>query len=313
MDHGVARGHIDLARKLEALPEVADAYGRGEISQRHAQVVAHAYTPERAADIARVESELVDVARDHTPKELGGVVRYLTDAIDGDGGTTADEADFDNRACYMSFTLGGVLNIQANCDRLTGEAIMTAVNAEMARDLQAHDPRRSPQRRMDALFHLCRLALDRGELGETHHIQPHISTVIDIDELPGTTPERVARVRTELRRNELSAAMLELLTCDCDLSRVIMAGKSEILDVGRATRNPTAAQWKALVVRDRHCQAPGCDRPPDHCQAHHIVHWTRGGPTNLDNLQLLCWNHHRQQHACDAQARAALPRGLLDP
>jgi hypothetical protein len=35
------------------------------------------------------------------------------------------------------------------------------------------------------------------------------------------------------------------------------------------------------------------------------VHWTRDGPTNLQNLQLLCWNHHRYRHTDDARARAA--------
>ena len=98
--------------------------------------------------------------------------------------------------------------------------------------------------------------------------------------------------------------MLELLLCDCDISRVIVAGRSEILDVGRATPTATAAQWKALVVRDQHCQHPGCDRPPSHCQPHHIWHWTRGGPTDLDNLQLLCWHHHRQHHLQEANAHA---------
>jgi hypothetical protein len=44
---------------------------------------------------------------------------------------------------------------------------------------------------------------------------------------------------------------------------------------------------------------------PSSCQAHHVVHWTRGGPTNLDNLRLLCWNHHRERHNHDARARAA--------
>jgi Domain of unknown function (DUF222) len=31
MNTGTARGHVDLARKLEDLPEVADAFGRGEM------------------------------------------------------------------------------------------------------------------------------------------------------------------------------------------------------------------------------------------------------------------------------------------
>ncbi|MDP9336996.1 MAG: 13E12 repeat family protein, partial [Actinomycetota bacterium] len=73
IDQGVARAHVELARKLEDLPQVAAAFARGEISQRHATVVANACTPERAAGIAEVEAELVDVARQHTPKQLGGV------------------------------------------------------------------------------------------------------------------------------------------------------------------------------------------------------------------------------------------------
>jgi len=31
-------------------------------------------------------------------------------------------------------------------------------------------------------------------------------------------------------------------------------------------------------------------------QAHHIVHWENGGPTELDNLVLTCPYHHRLHH-----------------
>ena len=83
------------------------------------------------------------------------------------------------------------------------------------------------------------------------------------------------------------------------LSRVITDGPSQILDVGRATRVVNTALWNALVVRDQHCQWAGCTMPPGFCEAHHIVYWTNGGPTNLANLKLLCWYHHRQTHAHD--------------
>jgi hypothetical protein len=83
-----------------------------------------------------------------------------------------------------------------------------------------------------------------------------------------------------------------------------MAGKSEVLDVGRTTRTVTPAMWAALVTRDEHCQAPGCDRPPADCEAHHIEHWSRGGSTSLDNLKLYCWKHHRERHTEDSKARA---------
>ena len=68
------------------------------------------------------------------------------------------------------------------------------------------------------------------------------------------------------------------------------------LEVGRTSRVVTAAQRAALIVRDRGCALDGCDRPPGWCEAHHLVHWHHGGPTDLDNLALLCRAHHRAVH-----------------
>jgi hypothetical protein len=68
------------------------------------------------------------------------------------------------------------------------------------------------------------------------------------------------------------------------------------LHVGRAARVVTAAQWRALVVRDRHCVVKGCRRPPLRCEAHHVRHWLDGGRTDLDNLVLLCFQHHHEHH-----------------
>jgi HNH endonuclease len=68
------------------------------------------------------------------------------------------------------------------------------------------------------------------------------------------------------------------------------------LEVGRATRVVSAAQRAALTVRDRGCAFPDCDRPPAWCDAHHLVHWLHGGPTDLPNLALLCRAHHRAVH-----------------
>ena len=63
-----------------------------------------------------------------------------------------------------------------------------AVNAEMDRDLQAHDPRTTPRRRLDALAGLCRLALDHGDLGEIHGVRPHVSAVFDVHDSPTSPP-----------------------------------------------------------------------------------------------------------------------------
>ena len=70
----------------------------------------------------------------------------------------------------------------------------------------------------------------------------------------------------------------------------------EPLYVGRSSRTVSGAQFKALVVRDQHCVARGCHRRPSQCQAHHVRHWLDGGPTDLDNLVLLCDQHHHDHH-----------------
>jgi hypothetical protein len=54
--------------------------------------------------------------------------------------------------------------------------------------------------------------------------------------------------------------------------------------------------WRALVVRDRHCRFPGCDRPAHWTQAHHALAWDDGGFTDHDNLVLLCSRHHHRIH-----------------
>jgi predicted restriction endonuclease len=53
---------------------------------------------------------------------------------------------------------------------------------------------------------------------------------------------------------------------------------------------------RALIVRDRTCQYPGCTVPGQWCDAHHRKHWALGGGTALHNLILLCAFHHTRLH-----------------
>jgi hypothetical protein len=80
------------------------------------------------------------------------------------------------------------------------------------------------------------------------------------------------------------------------LPPILGGAPSQPLDVGRASRVVQPAQRAALIVRDGGCVFPDCDRPPGWCEAHHLVHWLHGGPTDLPNLALLCRAHHRAVH-----------------
>jgi hypothetical protein len=48
-----------------------------------------------------------------------------------------------------------------------------------------------------------------------------------------------------------------MLACDTGIIPIVMRGRSEILDLGRATRAWNRAQYKAAKIRaDGHCEAP---------------------------------------------------------
>ena len=67
---------------------------------------------------------------------------------------------------------------------------------------------------------------------------------------------------------------------------------SQPLDMGAPTPEVPPHLRKAVIQRDRHCQFPGCAQPPSVCQAHHLIPRSKGGPTALGNLRLLCRFHH---------------------
>ncbi len=97
----------------------------------------------------------------------------------------------------------------------------------------------------------------------------------------------------------ISAATARRMACEAGIVPVVLGGKSQPLDVGRARRFFTYAQRVALGVRDRGCTAEGCDAPPAMCHAHHDDPWSRSGRTDLARGRLLCPFHHRRIHDPD--------------
>ncbi len=89
------------------------------------------------------------------------------------------------------------------------------------------------------------------------------------------------------------------LACEADIVPALFNTKGEPLWLGRSSRLATPAQRIAVIARDQGCIACGAD--PEWCQVHHIDWWTRGGPTDIDRLCLLCSQHHRLVHEGGAE------------
>ena len=94
----------------------------------------------------------------------------------------------------------------------------------------------------------------------------------------------------------MEPATAERLLCTAKVQGVLVGRGGKVLALGRTQRLATRAQRRALKVRDKGiCQFPGC-HSTNHLDAHHIVAWSHGGPTDLDNLILLCGRHHTLVH-----------------
>ncbi len=164
------------------------------------------------------------------------------------------------------------------------------------------DPRDHGARSFDALIELCDRAAAVKLLPDCHGTTPRVSVTIDFEDLKDQTGHA-----TSDTGEAVSARTVRRLACDAEVIPVILGPKSEVLDVGRRQRLVTPAIWRALVIRDQHCRFPNCTRPPVMTHAHHLVHWADGGPTNLQNMILLCGHHHRLVHAGPWTIRATGP------
>jgi hypothetical protein len=177
------------------------------------------------------------------------------------------------------------------------------------------DPRTPGQRRADALVDVCRLALACGDLPDNGGDRPQVVVTVDIDTLREQTGAAILDDGAVL-----SPAAARRWACDARILPAVLGGTGQVLDLGRERRLFTGPIRRALVLRDRGCAFPGCDRPPRWCEGHHIVSWLDHGPTTLANGVLLCRHHHRVIHHSPWQVRIAadsvpefIPPEYIDP
>ena len=139
----------------------------------------------------------------------------------------------------------------------------------------------------DALEDLCDRLLRSGTLPDAGGVPTTLLVTIRSTDLIHRTGHAVTSDGTQISTQELlrladQAAILPTLLTDT----------GAVLSQGRTRRIATPSQTAALIVRDGGCTFPGCDRAPSWCERHHIRAWDVGGPTDLDNLTLLCRYHH---------------------
>jgi hypothetical protein len=107
----------------------------------------------------------------------------------------------------------------------------------------------------------------------------------------------VGLVRIEGQAAPISLRSLERIACSGIVKTIIFDENLQALDLGREQRLYNANQREVLAVKWGGCAAPGCERPPSWCEAHHILFWARdNGKTDTADGILLCKHHHLLFH-----------------
>jgi hypothetical protein len=291
MSASSAADRLCVGTQLESLPKVAQALQSGQIGYQSTSLLCH--LREQLGDRRELfdEDEMLDLARQHSVFNLRQLCRYARHIADPDGFFNDAEADFSRRRLHISLMSDGMHAIDGVLDPAGGAALRTALDS-LAKRLGPDDDRSHSQRMADSLVEMAHHAMDEGRLPKRNGVKPHLSLTTTLEGLKNEVGAPPADLELSV---PISTRTLERFACDCTISRVLVAD-SVVIDVGRATRIVSAPTRRALRVRDRGCRWPGCDRQVNRSTPHHIESWSRGGPTKLSNLVLLCFHHHRLVH-----------------
>ena len=277
---------------------LAEAVGSGAVPARKAARVISALDRIRpfvtAEDYEADQHILIPLALTGTDKELTLATRHLV-------ALAAPERDTDRLAAAQrqSRTLlerpgaGGVTEFTWRLDPEGAAFVHAALSAlgGPSPDADSPDLRSPGQRRSDALMTVLRRGMASAE-GVPTTANARLMVTVSHDQLVG----QVCGLGRTLTGDQLTPATLRRLACDAEILPAVLGTDGQLLDLGRTTRLATPAQRQALWHRDGGCTYPGCSIPPTWCDAHHVVHWCHGGPTDLTNLALLCGRHHTLVH-----------------
>ncbi len=242
-------------------------------------------------DLAVVAQALVDVAATQPYTKLQAAVGSYLARLDPDG---REPDPTEERSLTLVQHPDGMVTGGLVLDQVGGEKVMTAVEAYAAASRSAGDTRTRAQRLADALVQICDNVLASGDAPVLRTVKPHVIVTIDHADLADPhTGHDAARTGTGAL---ISAARARWLACDSQVSRIVLGPDSVPIDHGRTQRVVTPAQRRALGLRDAGCVFAGCEAPHWWCDAHHVLEWLFDGPTDLDNLGLLCERHHTKVH-----------------
>lgn len=307
-----SREKVRVARALRELPLVQEAFGAGRLSYSQVRAITRVATPEE-------QQRWVEAARCSTGGQLEKLVRGVRRARKVDEDAADPELAAWRMRCTKSYDADGnavyrlvvpaqeaavvdaaLEEMRTRLDRRAADASAEASSpqaeapAALEPVLGASAEASSPQGATlaEAFVELARTALDSRDAGSARRARSAL--VAQIDPLSGW-----GRLRDgELLPPTSLVAVLKTLPGRSGALRLrpLTGPDLRVHDQGRDQRQPSLALRELIGTLDgERCRFPGCTRHRK-LHAHHVVYWSAGGSTDLDNLLLLCGRHHTLVH-----------------
>lgn len=290
MSSGSVWSSLAVGEHLDDLPRSVEAVESAEIGYAHLALMARTAEALQASSTAAPfeETELLEKAQEYSVGRLWYFCHHLRHATDPEGFAADQNRATEECNLKMSTSEDGSLMLEGWFDSISGAVVRSALEP-LAQPHGDHDERSREHRNANALVEVCSHVQDLGTLPQ----RPHLQVTASLETLQGLAGSPAGDMEYSL---PVSAQTVQRLACDGTLTRVILGPESVVIDVGRARRVVAGAARRALNARDGHCKWPHCDRPASWSDAHHVIHWIKGGETDLSNMVLLCHRHHWMAH-----------------
>jgi len=274
-----AREKVRVAHALKTLPNIAAAFATGELSYSKVRAMTRVVGAHSRDDLLSFALKTTTARVEERCRELRcGTVDSLGSA----------QRAFANRSLRIHRNADrGTMSITVELPLETGELVEKAL--DKARDdsmtsVEFVDESWSA-RQADAMVSMASGYLSRNDKQTRCNSDDYLVTV-HVDQ---------SALANGNGRSSLPIESVKRLCCDGHAVVIGEDENGEPLNIGRKTRTVPKAIKRALHSRDKSCAFPGCHHTR-FVDAHHIEHWSNGGETSLDNLMLLCSQHHKLVH-----------------
>jgi len=270
-----ARRMVACAHALEELPRCEDAFLSGQLSLDKLMELTRLATPQ-------TEKKLVTWAR----RVAIATIRARADEARRIPKDAVEDAERVRALGYLLSEDNTRMDLYGSLPVADGMTLMKAIDRraeQLPTDPEAHDPLGA--RRADAL-----VALAAGQIAADP--DPDRATVVFHVSFEGLFGDKLNGVFEDGR--PLSPEAVSRLMCDSRI-QAVLEEDGQIKGIGQTSRQVPPWLRRVLMRRDNAtCTFFGCGAKA-HLHAHHIVPWPLG-PTDLDNLTLVCPFHHKLVH-----------------